>query len=224
MDRIAVVGCGGSGKTWLSQRLAATLSLPVTHLDAEYYDEAWQPMPQEAFAERQRELVAAPRWLLEGNYAGTLAIRLVAADTLVFLDLPAWTCLAGIAQRRWRYRGGQHTDGVYDRITWDFVKYIWGYRASMRPRVRDLIAAHGGHLRVVTLTSRRQATAWLAGARWCGSSGESGRGQDGPRPGAAVRGGQAPEADPLVGSGGGEGLTVGAEVDRVDRSGMAAQL
>jgi adenylate kinase family enzyme len=161
MDRIVVIGCGGSGKTYLSAQLAALLSLPVVHLDAEYYDEAWQPLPQEQFAARQRELVAPPRWLIEGNYAGTLPIRLAAADTLVFLDLPGWLCLAGILQRRWRYRGGQHADGVFDRITWDFVKYVWGYRKNMRPRVRQLIAEHGSHLHVVTLTSRRRATRWL---------------------------------------------------------------
>ncbi|HEY6794264.1 MAG TPA: hypothetical protein VI248_06240 [Kineosporiaceae bacterium] len=161
MDRVAVIGCGGSGKTYLSQRLATHLSLPVTHLDAEYYDSNWQPLPQDAFAARQRDLVAQPRWLIEGNYAGTLPIRLAAADTLVFLDLPAWTCLLGILQRRWKYRGGQHQDGVYDRITWNFVTYIWGYRRSMRPRVRQLIAEHGSHLQVVTLSSRRQAARWL---------------------------------------------------------------
>jgi hypothetical protein len=79
------------------------------------------------------------------------------------VDLPAWTCLAGILQRRGRYRGDQHQDGVFDRITWSFATYVWGYRASMRPRVRQLIAEHGAHLRVVTLTCRRQASAWLAG-------------------------------------------------------------
>jgi adenylate kinase family enzyme len=162
MDRIAMIGCGGSGKTYLSAALAARLSLPIVHLDAEYYDQAWQPMPREQFAARQRQLVDSPQWLIEGNHASTLPIRLAAADTLVFLDLPAITCLAGILQRRWKYRGGQHADGVYDRITWDFVKYIWGYRKSMRPRIRQLITEHGNHLQVVTLTSRRQAKRWLA--------------------------------------------------------------
>jgi adenylate kinase family enzyme len=162
MNRVVVIGNGGSGKTYLSARLAARLGLPVIHLDAEYYDEAWRPLPQDEFAARQRELVAQPRWLIEGNYARTLPIRLAAADTLVFLDLPARTCLTGILQRRWKYRGGQHADGVYDRITWNFITYIWGYRRTMRPRVELMTAVHGRHLNVITLTSRRQTTRWLA--------------------------------------------------------------
>jgi adenylate kinase family enzyme len=161
MDRIAIIGCGGSGKTVLARRLAEHLGLAVTNLDAVYYDDQWNPTPAEKFAETQRELVAADRWLIEGNYASTLPIRLARADTVIFLDLPALTCLYGIAQRRWRYRGGQHADGVYDRITWSFIKYILGYRRSMRPRVTALLAEHRQHARYIRLTSRRQANRFL---------------------------------------------------------------
>lgn len=158
MDRIAVIGCGGSGKTRLARQLAAVLDLPLTHLDGIYYDADWHELPQEEFADRQRELVDRPRWLIEGNYASTLPIRLAAADTVIFLDLPAVTCLLGVLQRRWRYRGGQHAnDGVFDRITISFVRYIWGYRRTMRPRVQRLFAEHGGHARLVILSSRRQS-------------------------------------------------------------------
>jgi adenylate kinase family enzyme len=166
MDRIAVVGCGGSGKTYVARRLAERLNLPLTHLDGVYYDADWNPLPQDHFAERQRELVAQPRWLIEGNYASTLPIRLASADTVIFLDLPAITCLAGILQRRWRYRGGQHArDGVYDRITWSFVRYIWGYRKTMRPKVRDLIAEHSSNAQLITLTSRGDTARFFAETR-----------------------------------------------------------
>jgi adenylate kinase family enzyme len=163
MNRIAIIGCGGSGKTVLARGLADHLHLTATSLDTLYYDDGWNPTPMEKFADLQRELVAGDRWVIEGNYASTLPIRLARADTVIFLDLPARTCLRGIAQRRWRYRGGQHADGVYDRITWSFVKYIIGYRRSMRPRVAALLTEHGQHARYIRLTSRRQANQFLRG-------------------------------------------------------------
>lgn len=158
-----IVGCGGSGKSTVARDLGARLDLPVTHLDAIYYDPDWAPLPMEDFATAQSELVAEPRWIAEGNYASTLPIRLAAADdAVVFLDLPAVTCLWGITQRRLRHRGGQHREiGVYDRITWRFVRYIVGYRRSMAPRVRALVAEHTPQAQFVALASRRQVRRFL---------------------------------------------------------------
>ncbi|MFC7728282.1 P-loop NTPase family protein [Actinomadura keratinilytica] len=77
---------------------------------------------------------------------------------MIFLDLPAITCLWGIAQRRRRHGGGQHKkDGVYDNINWGSIRYVWGYRREMAPRVRALIAEHAGHAQVHIVRSRRAA-------------------------------------------------------------------
>lgn len=162
MDRIAILGCGGSGKTYLARVLARQLDLPLTHLDAIYYDADWNPMPREEFAEAQQQLVAKPRWVIEGNYASTLPVRLASADAVVVLDLPARTCLRGIAQRRLRHRGGQHKDiGVYNRINWSFIRYILGYRRTMLPRVHRSIGDHAHTAEVIVLRSRFQARRFL---------------------------------------------------------------
>jgi adenylate kinase family enzyme len=163
MERIAIIGCGGSGKSHLARVLGVRLGITPVHLDAAYYDKDWKPLDQEAFASLQRDLVAAPRWIIDGNYASTMPIRLEAADTVVFLDLPGWACLWGIAQRRLRHGGGQHQAiGVYDRITWDFIRYILGYRRKMAPRVRAMIAGHTGYAQVTVLRKRAAVRRYLA--------------------------------------------------------------
>jgi adenylate kinase family enzyme len=165
VERVAIVGCGGSGKTHLARDLARRLGLPLTHLDAIYYDAKWDALSREAFVEAQLRLVAEPRWIIEGNYASTLAVRLVAADSVIVMDLPARSCLLGVLQRRLLHRGGQHQElGVYDRITWSFIKYIVGYRREMLPRVRGLIRRHAPGATVVVLRSRREARRFLQGA------------------------------------------------------------
>lgn len=162
MNRIAIMGCGGSGKSHLARSLGAALGITPVHLDGLYYDADWNPLDKDKFAELQRDLVTAPRWIIDGNYASSLPIRLQAADTVIFLDLPGWACLWGILQRRLRHGGGQHQAiGVYDRITWDFVRYILGYRRTMAPRVRTLITEHAGDAQVVILRSRRAARRYL---------------------------------------------------------------
>jgi adenylate kinase family enzyme len=73
MKRIAVIGAGGAGKTHLARTLGHTLGLPVIHLDAHYYGPGWQPSAPADWTARQHQLAAGERWVLDGNYASTLA-------------------------------------------------------------------------------------------------------------------------------------------------------
>lgn len=163
MQRIAVVGCGGSGKPHVAREVARLIGASVTHLDAEYFDSEWRPLPMDQFASRQRELVTSDRWVIDGNYNSTLEIRLRAADTVIFMDLPTATCLRGIVGRQVRHGHGQDRDnGVFNRITFDVVRYALSYRRKMRPRVLAKIAESAPHARLIVLTSRRATTAFLA--------------------------------------------------------------
>jgi adenylate kinase family enzyme len=162
VERVAVVGCGGSGKSYVARELGRLLDLPVVHMDAVYFDDQWNPMPMERFEAAQCELVAEPRWVIDGNYNSTLQVRLEAADTVVFMDLPTRVCLWGILSRQLRHgRGQNEQNGAYNRLTGDVLRYVVGYRRKMRPRVLAKIHRHASGARLIMLTSRRQTRRFL---------------------------------------------------------------
>ncbi|WP_327103515.1 P-loop NTPase family protein [Nonomuraea glycinis] len=161
MKRVAVVGSGGSGKSHVACELGRLLDAPVTHLDAVYYDDGWNPLSPEKFEAAQRELVAEPRWVIDGNYNASLHVRLEACDTVVMMDVLTWAALWGIVSRQLRYGAGQHTSGVYNRIHWGVIKYVATYRRRMRPKVLAKVDEFAAGKQVVLLTSRARTRRWL---------------------------------------------------------------
>jgi adenylate kinase family enzyme len=162
MMKVAIVGCGGSGKSYLARELGKILDAPVTHLDAAFYDDDWNALPMDKFAELQRELVAEPRWVIDGNYNSTLQIRLESCDTVVFMDVSTISALYGIFSRQLRHGAGHKGNGVHNRIHWGVIKYVATYRRKMRPRVMAKIDEFASSRSdVVLLANRRQTRRWL---------------------------------------------------------------
>lgn len=165
MKRVAILGAGGSGKSHVARELGRILNIPVTHLDAVYFDDGWSPLPMEDFAAAQRTLVAQPQWIIDGNYNTTLPIRLAAADTVVLMDVPTLAALRGIIWRQLRHGAGHKGNGIHNRITWDVITYVATYRRRMRPRVLAKIALFAPHANVALLANRRQTRHWLKRVR-----------------------------------------------------------
>lgn len=160
-SRIAVVGCGGSGKSTLSRRLGAALGRPVVHLDAEFWRPGWVESPKDEWHARHAELVAPDSWLIDGNYGGTFPLRFARADAVVVVDLPRWRCLLGITRRSLRWLGRTRPDmapGCPERLpTRDFARWVWRYPTDSRPRLEAALAEHAGDAEVVWLRRRRDA-------------------------------------------------------------------
>lgn len=49
------------------------LGITPVYLDGGYYDRDWRPLEKEQFAALQRDLVAAPRWIIAGNFGTGVA-------------------------------------------------------------------------------------------------------------------------------------------------------
>ena len=143
MTRVAIVGSGGAGKSWLARELGRRLDVQPIHLDALYYDADWRPAPADEWERTQHDLVAADTWIIDGNYRATMHIRLAAADTIVFLDTPTSRRLVRVLRRRLVRRGAARPDVVgAERLDWRFLRYITTYNRLQRPRLLRELARH----------------------------------------------------------------------------------
>lgn len=91
----ADIGSPGAGKSTLAAEVARRTGLPLVHLDRLYWRAGWVESDKAEFVERVRETVAAPRWVIDGNYGGTLPIRLERADTVLWLDFRSGSASSG---------------------------------------------------------------------------------------------------------------------------------
>ncbi|MGE0540531.1 MAG: DNA topology modulation protein [Dehalococcoidia bacterium] len=173
MDRIMVIGSGGSGKSTLARKIGAALDIEVIHLDALFWRPGWVETPREQWEEIQRALAKRDRWVMDGNYGGTLDIRLRAADTVVFLDMPRTLCLWRIVSRRLRYTNQSRPDmapGCEERLTWEFIRWVWTYPTRRRPSILTMLSAYAPGRRVIRLRSTRAVAGFVDSLRDVGTS------------------------------------------------------
>ncbi|MEZ5540435.1 MAG: adenylate kinase [Pseudomonadota bacterium] len=165
-QRILVLGPCGSGKTRLTRELSAILGLPAVHLDARFWHPGWIPTPQPEWRRTVAALVREPRWIMDGTYESTLDLRLPAAEALVMLDRPRWSCLWGVLRRSLVYRNRPRPDAPAGQpIDRAYLRYIWRYPAQTETLVRALIARHAPRMPIVQLADRAGVEQLLAGLR-----------------------------------------------------------
>ncbi len=163
-NRIVVAGCPGAGKSTAAARLARITGIPLIHLDRHYWLPGWVRPQADAWRAKVHELASQPRWIMDGNYSGTLDVRLAAADTLIHLDFSTFVCLSRVVRRALRdlgrQRGRELPDGNPGRLDWPFFLFVLQYRR--KHRARDLMRMQRFDGRVYRFTSPDELEGFFA--------------------------------------------------------------
>lgn len=166
MQRIAIVGCSGGGKSTLARALGARLGLPVTHLDSLFWKPGWTESGLEEFRPKVEAVAARERWIIEGNFTTASALRFARADTIIWIELPIWLCLWRAFSRMLFGFGRVRSDlapGCPERFDLAFYRYIWNWDRATRPKMARVLAETAPHARLVRLPSDRQLADFLTG-------------------------------------------------------------
>jgi adenylate kinase family enzyme len=168
MRRVLVIGSGGSGKSTLAKRLGPRLGLPVVHLDSLYWSAGWVEPDKARWAETVRAVINEQAWVLDGNYSGTLAERIEACDTVVFLDVSRIVCLWRVLKRVARYRRQTRPEmpaGCPERLSIGFLVWIWNYPNRTRRKVLALLERYRTSKNVVHLRTRNEVEQFINAQR-----------------------------------------------------------
>ena len=163
MNRVAVIGCPGSGKSTFARALHEKTGLPLFHLDNIWWKSDRTHITREEFDAALREILSRDAWIVDGNYSRTVETRIRASDTVIFLDYDEQTCMDGICERI----GCVRPDIPWTEQTLDpeLVALVKGFRTEQRPEILALLDRYAEDREILVFHTRESAVQWLDGFR-----------------------------------------------------------
>ncbi len=164
-----VIGCGGSGKSTFSQKLAKQLGLPLISLDQHFFEPGWKEVERTEWQEINKRLVAEPEWIIDGNYGSSMELRFARADTIIFLYLPTLTCLSRVIGRTFRHYGKTRpgmSANCPERVSFEFWHYVLMYNRTRAPKILERLKGFAGEKEIFVLRSRKEVEGFWGSGFW----------------------------------------------------------
>jgi len=162
-----VLGPCGSGKSTLAARLAEHLGVEATHIDDIHHQPGWVEAPEAETRARIAQVVARPRWVIDGNYTRFREPHADRIQLYVYLDLPLCITFPRLVKRGIRRSLTKEPccNGNTETLARTFFHreslLLWALTGSLRHRART--RRHVCSRPHVRLRSARQVERWLAG-------------------------------------------------------------
>ena len=162
MQRIAIIGNAGGGKSVLARKLGTALDLPVYPFDDLQWQPGWERTPSEQIQSTHAGWLAQTQWIIDGwGSWEILRSRFDSADTIIFVDFPIAVHYWWAAKRQTKAALNLNQDWPPAGcsalpITTRLFKLMWKIHREMRPQLMALIDEYAKNTHIVHLKSPRE--------------------------------------------------------------------
>ncbi|GIO23240.1 AAA family ATPase [Oceanobacillus sp. J11TS1] len=155
-NRIIIIGSPGAGKSTLSTQIAQIGNIPLLHLDSIQWIDNETNASQATFDAKLKEEIKKDQWVIDGNYARTLELRMKRAEMVIWLDLPRSVCLYRILKRYVKNKGKKNPHGNPDRLDFSFLRFVWNFKKENDSKIKSLKIKYQEQLHFMPIHSGRQ--------------------------------------------------------------------
>lgn len=143
-NRILILGCSGSGKTFLANKISKNLKIKTYDLDDIFFERKYDIKRNEKDRLKLLSKVTrAKKWIIEGVYSSWIDDAVKKSDIVILLDLP-FRILAWRILKRFIKRSINRKEGFKDMLM--LIKYAYKYKsknqASGLHKHKELINKH----------------------------------------------------------------------------------
>ncbi len=158
MKKVIVIGCPGSGKSTFAKKFHMKTNIPLFHLDMMYWKEDKSVVEKSVFLDKLFTVLQQDEWIIDGNYASTMELRIDKCDTIIFLDYPLDVCLEGINERKGKVRSDM--PWVENKDDHEFIGFVKNYNLQNRPLVMKLLDKYS-YKNIIIFHTRDEANQYL---------------------------------------------------------------
>ena len=161
IQKIAIIGGPGTGKSTLAKILGKEMKLPVYHIDGIHHLKNWEIRPTQERDAIISEKVKEPKWIIDGTYKATLEERVINADLVIFLDYSTIAKLKGIISRYFKNKGQEKPEipGCKEKMDWEFIQLTMKWNKTKRKIVKDILDRYKDK-KILIFKNRRSLNKW----------------------------------------------------------------
>jgi len=171
MERISILGCGGSGKSYVAKELGKIFDLPVIHFDRHTINFDGSSVEKDTFVKKIFS-IKGDKWIMDGNHSRDDKLtqyRFIESDLIIFLDFTEQDCIDATKTRHGSIRKRQDIPDCLiendESLSW-LINHIQKWFTDKKPQlILSQAEKYDANQKLIVLKNRQQVDDFLASVK-----------------------------------------------------------